>query len=72
MKRQKNFSQMKKKKEKRNRRGWGERKPTKKEISNFTDKDLKEMVMGMVTKIESGIEKLRKNFDRELESIRIK
>lgn len=35
------------------------------EISNFPDKEFKEMVMRVLTKFEGGIEKLRENFNKE-------
>lgn len=37
-------------------------------ISNRPDKELKETVMRMVTKLEAGIEKVRKKLIKELKS----
>lgn len=39
------------------------------DISNLPNKELKEMVIKMLTKLESDIEKLRENFNKEVESI---
>lgn len=52
----------------RNLRGRGGKHLKEMMISNRPDKELKETVMRMVTKLETGIEKLRKKLIKELES----
>lgn len=37
-------------------------------ISNLLDKEFKETVLRMLTKLESGTEELQQNFNKELES----
>lgn len=43
--------------------------PKETEISYLHEKVFKEMVIGMLTELDSGIEKLKENFNQELESV---
>lgn len=44
-------------------------KPKEMDTSNLPNKEFKEMVIKVLTKLESDIEKLRENFNKEVERI---